>query len=66
MLSVAFFTTLTLGGLSTLTIASPIAQQITPNLNVPGGYQVGFATVSPSFTFSFPPAPLGPNLVSQN
>lgn len=52
MLSVAFLTTLALGGLSALTIASPIAQQITPNLNVPDGYQVGFATVSPSLTFT--------------
>lgn len=52
MLSVAFFTTLVLGGLSALTIASPIAQQVTPNLNVPSGYQVGFATVSPSLTFT--------------
>lgn len=48
MLSLALLTTLTLGSLKALTIANPIAQQITPNLNVPDGYQVGFATVSPS------------------
>ena len=47
MLSLALLTALTIGGLRTLTTASPIAQQITPNTNVPDGYQVGFATVSP-------------------
>lgn len=47
MYDLALLTTLTLGGLKSLTMANPIAQQITPNLNVPAGYQVGFATVSP-------------------
>lgn len=46
MFSLTLVTALTLGGLQTLTMANPIAQQITPNLNVPDGYQIGYATVS--------------------
>ncbi|CAD6581614.1 MAG: hypothetical protein ASARMPREDX12_000610 [Alectoria sarmentosa] len=44
MFSLTLVTALTLGGLQTLTMANPIAQQITPNLNVPDGYQIGYAT----------------------
>ena len=63
MFSFTFVTALAFGGLSTLSTAKPVAQQaapysngstanvaagqITPNLDVPAGYQVGFATVSP-------------------
>lgn len=47
MFSHALLTALAPGSLISLTIANPIAQQITPNLNVPEGYQVGYATVSP-------------------
>ena len=46
MFSIALLTAITLGGLRTLTTATPIAQQIAPNTNVPDGYQVGYATVS--------------------
>ena len=46
MFSNALLTALTLGTLRTLTTATPIAQQIAPNTNVPPGYQVGYATVS--------------------
>ena len=54
MFSIALVTALTLGSLRTLTTATPIAQQIAPNANVPDGYQVGYATVSlcPSCPFS--------------
>lgn len=44
MLTLALLSTLTLGALNPSTMANPIAQKITPNLNVPDGYQVGFAT----------------------
>ncbi|KAM0798660.1 hypothetical protein BDR22DRAFT_891060 [Usnea florida] len=60
MFSFTFFTAMVFGGLSTLSTAKPVAQQaapfsngstanlaagqITPNLDVPAGYQVGFAT----------------------
>lgn len=44
MFSHALLTALALGSLISLTIANPIAQQITPNLNVPEGFQVGYAT----------------------
>ena len=54
MLSIALFTTLALAGLKTLTMANPLPQRITPNLNVPDGYQTGFATVSPCLRFLFP------------
>lgn len=57
MFSLALLTTLTLNGLITLTMANPIAQQITPDLNVPDGYQVGYATVS-----SCPSSPLHASL----
>ena len=53
MSSIVLLAVLTLGGLRTLTTATPIAQQITPNTNVPDGYQVGYATVSPC-----PPDPI--------
>ncbi|KAF6219215.1 hypothetical protein HO133_005040 [Letharia lupina] len=43
MSSLALFTTLTLGGLKTLTMANPIAQQITPTTQ-PDGYQPGYST----------------------
>ena len=46
MFSTGLLTALTLGVLRTLTTATPIAQQIAPDSNVPAGYQVGFATVS--------------------
>ena len=55
MFSTTLLITLTLGGLKTFTTATPIAQQITPNLNVPDGYQVGFATVSPYLIPRQPP-----------
>ena len=59
MFSIALLTTLTLGVLTTLTTTTPMPQQITPNLNVPDGYQVGFATVSPqSYLFPFPTSPI--------
>lgn len=54
MFSLAIFTTLTLGGLKTLTMANPIAQQITPTPQ-PDGYQPGYSTVSPC-----PPTPTAP------
>ena len=72
MFTVALLTTLTLAGLRTLSMATPIAQQgapytngtnpganpvaqgNTPNTNVPAGYQVGFATVSPCPNFLYP------------
>ena len=56
MFTIALLTALTLASFPSRAIANPIAQQITPNFNVPAGYQVGFATVSPSFLPSLPPS----------